>query len=268
MHKPGSSRHSWANQKKKRGKFSFKKLISSITMAKTWDKKSLIKNLVLSGIALFLFGTILFLGLFAWYSRDLPNPDQLIAREIPESTKIYDRTGEHLLFEISGDERRTIVRIDELPDYIAQATITAEDRKFYEHKGIDIKGIIRALLVNISTLDPTAQGASTITQQLVKNAILTNEKTIARKVKEIILSLALERRYEKDEILQLYLNEIPYGSTNYGIESAAQAYFSKPAAELTIAESATLASLPKAPTTYLNNPDRLLERRDWILYGM
>ena len=237
-------------------------------MKKKWDKKSIVKNVILAGIALFLLGTIVFLGMFAWYSRDLPDPGTLILREVPQSTKIYDKTGEHLLYEISGDEKRTLVTLDEIPDFIPQATITAEDRKFYEHGGFDLKGIIRAVLVNVSTLNPTGQGASTITQQLVKNSILTNEKTISRKVKELVLSIALERRYEKDEILQMYLNEIPYGSTNYGIESAAQAYFSKPASDLTLAEGATLAGLPKAPTTYLNNPERLLERRNWILNDM
>lgn len=228
----------------------------------------LIKNISLVAIALVLFGLILFLGLFAWVSRDLPDPNELSNRDIAQSTKIYDSSGEHLLYEIAGDEKRTLVPLDQIPDYLVQATITAEDRKFYEHNGIDLKGILRAVLVNVTTFDPTGQGASTITQQLVKNAILTTEQTYIRKMKEIILSLALERRYTKDEIIQLYLNEIPYGSTNYGIQSAAQAYFEKDVSDLTLAEAATLASLPKATTTLLNNPERLKERRDWILNSM
>ncbi|MDA1024546.1 MAG: PBP1A family penicillin-binding protein, partial [bacterium] len=181
---------------------------------------------------------------------------------------IFDRTGKHLLYEIAGDEKRTLVSLDEIPEYLVQATVTAEDRKFYDHNGIDVKGIMRAVFVNITSFDPTGQGGSTITQQLVKNAILTKEKTYTRKMKELILALALERRYEKDEIIQLYLNEIAYGSTNYGVESAARAYFGKSVTDVTIAEAATLAALPQAPTTFLNNPDSLLARRNWILTDM
>lgn len=231
-------------------------------------KAGIIKNLILVGIALFLLGAIVFLGLFAFLSRDLPDPNSLTMREVAQSTKIYDRTGEHLLYEIAGDEKRTLVKLDEIPQYLRDATVTAEDRKFYEHGGIDILGIFRAIFSNVTSLDPTGQGASTITQQLVKNAILTTEKTYTRKIKEIILSFALEKRYTKDEILQLYLNEIPYGSTNYGVESASRAYFDKHVSDLTLAESATIAALPKAPSTFLNNPERLKARRDWILDSM
>lgn len=252
---------SWASHKKKT---SVKALISSILLkGGKLDRANLLKNLILLAAALFLFGTIIFLALFAWYSRDLPDPNALSLREIPQSTKIYDRTGEKLLYEISGDEKRTLVTLDDIPDYAEQATLAAEDRKFYQHRGVDIMGLARAVL-----FAGTRGGGSTLTQQLVKNAILTNERTISRKMKEIILSLALERRYTKDEILQLYLNEIPYGSTNYGIESAARSYYGKSVQDLTIAESATLAALPQIPTVYLNNPDRLKARRDWILNSM
>jgi penicillin-binding protein 1C len=251
----------WASHKKKT---SLKALVSSIFLkGGKIDRANLLKNLILLAAALFLFGTIVFLALFAWYSRDLPDPNALTLREIPQSTKIYDRTGEELLYEISGDEKRTLVTLDDIPDYAEQATIAAEDRKFYQHRGIDVTGLARAVI-----FAGTRGGGSTLTQQLVKNAILTNERTISRKMKEIILSLALERRYTKDEILQLYLNEIPYGSTNYGIESASRAYYGKSVQELTIAEAATLAALPQIPTVYLNNPDRLKARRDWILESM
>jgi 1A family penicillin-binding protein len=268
MRKTGQS---WASRK--RGSSRVTKLIQQVApffkkTLKKAKKAGLVKNLILASIAAFLLGAILFLGLFAWLSRDLPDPNSLTMREVPQSTKIYDRTEEHLLYEISGDEKRTLVTLDQIPQYVIDATVTAEDRKFYDHSGIDIKGIIRAFFSNVTSLDPTGQGASTITQQLVKNAILTNEKTITRKVKEIVLAIALERRYTKEEILQLYLNEIAYGSTNYGIESAALAYFEKRAEELTLAESATLAALPKAPSTFLNDPERLLARRDWILQSM
>ncbi len=267
---PMKPQHSWASNKHyRRGSLSVKKILDFFKkLISKWDRQSLVKNIILACIALFLFGTILFLGMFAWLSRDLPDPGVLTLREVEQSTKIYDRTGEHLLYEIAGDEKRTLVTLDQIPDYVKWSTIVAEDRKFYEHGGIDYKGIMRAVLVNVTTLDPTGQGASTITQQLVKNAILTTEQTYTRKIKEIILSLALERRYTKDEILQLYLNEIPYGSTNYGIESASQAYFNKPIEEVSIAEGATLAALPQAPSMFLNNPDRLKTRRDWIINSL
>lgn len=268
MKKTGQS---WASRKRSSSKISkfsnrFTPFLGSLL--KRAKKAGLVKNLILAAIALALLGAIFFLGLFAWLSRDLPDPNSLTMREVPQSTKIYDRTEEHLLYEISGDEKRTLVTLDQVPQFLIDATITAEDRKFYEHGGVDYKGILRAFFTNVTTLDPTGQGASTITQQLVKNAILTNEKTITRKVKEVVLALALERRYTKEEILQLYLNEIAYGSTNYGIESASLAYFEKHVEELTLAEAATLAALPKAPSTFLNDPERLLARRDWILDSM
>ncbi|MBT4856626.1 penicillin-binding protein [Candidatus Uhrbacteria bacterium] len=261
---PKSSRHqTWKSGNKRRRKPG-KKLSSFL---KGMNKKTLIKNILLGCVALALFGSILFLGAFAWLSKDLPDPNSLTIREIPQSTKIYDNTGEHLLYEIAGAEKRTLVTLDQIPEYVVWATITAEDRKFYEHGGIDIKGIMRAIFIDVVTLS-RAQGASTITQQLVKNAILTNEKTFTRKFKEVILSLALERRYTKDEIMQLYLNEIPYGSRNYGIQSASDSYYGLAVEELSLAQAATLASLPKAPTTYLNNPDQLETRRNWILQSM
>lgn len=265
--KPG---HSWAShgRQSKASKLWEKVKPFFQKVLKKLDRKSAIKNVILATIAASLLGLIIFLGWFAWLSRDLPDPGVLTLREVEQSTKIYDRTGEHLLYEISGDEKRTLVTLEQIPDHVQWATIVAEDRKFYEHGGIDYKGIMRAIFVNVTTLDPTDQGASTITQQLVKNAILTTEQTYTRKVKEIVLSLALERRYTKDEILQLYLNEIPYGSTNYGIESASEAYFEKPVEELSIAEGATLAALPQGPTMFLNNPDLLKARRDWIIESM
>jgi 1A family penicillin-binding protein len=266
--------HSWATKKKRsssRKGPSNKNVFSSAqsTISKFLKKRrgSFYKNIALAGLAALLLGFIIFLGLFAYLSKDLPDPNELIGRNVAQSTKIYDRTGEHLLYEIAGDEKRTLVRLDEIPDYLVEATITAEDRKFYDHNGIDLWGIARAMLKNIIALD-VREGASTITQQLVKNAILTDERTITRKVKEIILSLALERRYTKDEIMQLYLNEIAYGSTNYGVQSASLAYFEKPVQDISIAEAATLAALPKQPSNYLNDPESLLARRDWILQNM
>ena len=238
------------------------------------------KNILLLGIAAVVLGSLFLLGFMAFISRDLPNPNSLTERTISQTTKIYDRTGEHLLYEIFGDENRTLKQIQEgfcgddanidfdpegIPLYALQATIAAEDRHFCEHGGFDVKGLLRAVVQNFMG---NRVGGSTLTQQLVKNAILSNEKTITRKIKELILSVELERRYSKDEILQIYFNEIPYGSTYYGLEAAAQNYYQKSVNELTLAEAATLAALPKAPSTYLNNPDRLLARRNYILTEM
>src|SRR3989338_10922272 len=239
---------------------------------------NLLKNILLLSVVCFLLGTLAILGLFASISQTLPNPDVLTERNINQTTRIYDRTGEHLLYEIFGEENRTLAKMQEgfckddpafatddkgIPLYAVQTTITAEDRAFCSHYGFSIRGLLRALIYRGSR-----GGGSTLTQQLVKNAILSNEKTLTRKAKELILSLELERKYSKYEILQIYFNEIPYGSTYYGIEAASQNFYKKSANELTVAQAATLAALPKAPTTYLNNPDRLLVRRNYILDEM
>lgn len=213
---------------------------------------------------MFLGGAISLAGLTAWVSRDLPNPDTLLERNVALSTKIYDRTGEHLLYDIHGAQARTLVKLTDLPDYVKWSTIAIEDKNFLTHHGYVLRSILRAALANLFNAG-RVQGASTITQQFVKNAILSPEKTFARKIREFVLSLEIERRFSKDQILQLYFNEIPYGRSNYGIESAAQSYFGKSAKYLTLAEAATLAALPQAPTTYLNNPDRLLARRNLVL---
>ncbi|OGH62256.1 MAG: hypothetical protein A2848_02455 [Candidatus Magasanikbacteria bacterium RIFCSPHIGHO2_01_FULL_50_8] len=206
--------------------------------------------------------------LIAWLTRDLPDPDHLQDRVIVESTKMYDRTGKHLLYELYDEKKRTIVNIAELPRYVVDATIAIEDSHFYEHKGIRWTSLVRAVAANVLRLNSGRGGASTLTQQLVKNAILTNERSFVRKIKEAILALQIERVYAKDQILKLYFNEIPYGSTNYGIESASQSYFGKPAKELTLAEAATLAALPQLPTKYLQNPSLLRGRRDYVLLKM
>ncbi len=235
-------------------------------VARKWKmvpKGALIKNAILLGLGLFFGGFIICLLAYIWYSKDLPSPGELLNRDVEQSTKIYDRTGEHLLYEIAGNKKRTLITLDEIPDDLEHAVIAAEDEYFYSHHGISIKGTLRAIIYM-----GRRGGGSTITQQLVKNAILSNEKTFDRKFKEIILSLALEQRFTKDEILQMYFNEIGYGGRNYGIESAAQAYYQKPASQLTLAESATLAGFPQRPTTFLNNDELLRARRDWILSRM
>ena len=203
----------------------------------------------------------------AWVSRALPDPDRIITRQVAESTKIYDRTGAVLLYEIHGGEKRTRIKLDALPSHVKWATIVAEDDSFYQHGGIDIKSIIRAVLVDIFR-GGKVQGGSTITQQFIKNSVLTSEKTYARKLKELILAFEIERRFSKDQILEMYLNEIGYGGATYGIEAASNYYFGKSAKEATIVEAALLASLPKAPTYYSpygKHRDELLGRQTYIL---
>lgn len=204
---------------------------------------------------------------FAWYSRDLPDPDKLLERAVAQSTQVYDRTGETLLYEFHGDQRRTIVNLEDIPKNLINATVSVEDKNFYNHKGFSLTGIVRALIKDIFT-GSLGQGGSTITQQFIKNAILTNEKRISRKMKELVLAYQLERKFSKDQILKLYFNEIPYGSNAYGVESAAQIYFGKSVRDLDLGESAILAALPQAPSRYSpfgSHVDELLSRQKFIL---
>lgn len=229
--------------------------------------KSFVKNAVLGAIALGLFGLLVVFFAYLWFASTLPSAEDIMTRDVAQSTKIYDRTGEHLLYEIAENEKRTVVPFEQIPEDLINATLTAEDRRFYEHNGISYFSIIRSIYENVKC-GCKAQGASTLTQQMVRNVILTLDKTYTRKIKEILLSYAVEQKFSKDEILELYLNQIAYGSVNYGIESASQAYFSKTVADLTLAESAVLAAMPKRPSRYLRDPELLKERRDWILVNM
>lgn len=212
----------------------------------------------------------LFLIIWIWSAVALPNPDQLIPEAQAQSTKIYDNKKETILYEIYSEKRRTAVELENIPDYVKWATITIEDKDFYKHKGFSLRGLARAILTNILRRR-TAQGGSTITQQLIKNAILTPERTYTRKIKELILAWRLEQKFTKDEILKLYLNEIPYGSTAYGIEAAAKTYFGKSASELSLAEGALLTAIPKAATFYSpygEHTDKLKARQEHILSEM
>lgn len=197
---------------------------------------------------------ILILLLIFWYSRDLPNPDK-VQRKVGFSTLILDRD-EKPLYDIYTDQNRIPIGFNDIPEYLKQATVAVEDKDFYKHQGFDTKGILRAFL-NIITFRGL-QGGSTLTQQLVKNVLLTQERTLPRKIKEFILAVQIERKYSKDEILQMYLNESPYGGTMWGIESAAQGYFGKHAKDLTLAESVILAGFPQRPSYYspFNNDEK------------
>jgi len=212
---------------------------------------------------------LLFIVLSLLYiSKDLPTPAKLAKLHSTESTKILDRQG-NLLYQ-TGEERRTIIEKKDIPDHVQKATLAAEDANFYEHGGVDFKGIARAALNDIFKFN-LSQGGSTITQQFVKNALLTNEKTFSRKIKELVLAIEIEQIYSKDEILTLYLNEIPYGGNIYGVQEASQQFFNKPTKDLSLAEAATLAGIPRAPTYYSpwgSHTDKLFTRKDYVLDRM
>ena len=201
----------------------------------------------------------------------LPNPDTIAAHIVTQSTKIWDRTGSVLLYEISGEERRTIIPFSDIPDVVRKATLAAEDDGFYQHPAYDIKAMIRGVIINPLLRGTTIQGGSTITQQLVKNAFLTDQRTIVRKIKEIALAVKLEQIMSKDQILALYLNQIPYGSNTYGIEAASQTFFEKHAKDLDLAQAALLAALPNAPSRlspYGVHTDEMKQRQSYILDRM
>ena len=185
-------------------------------------------------------------GLFAWYAKDLPDPDRVVRRE-GFATKIYDRNNK-LLYDVFEDQRRTPITLDQVPLALQQATVAIEDKNFYRHHGFDVTGIARAIFNTLFTR--RVQGGSTITQQLVKNVLLTQQRTLTRKLKEFILTVQVERHYTKDQILQMYLNEAPYGGTAWGVQSASESYFGKSVADLDLAQSAVLAGLPQSPTRY------------------
>jgi 1A family penicillin-binding protein len=212
-------------------------------------------------------------GLFIWISTlEIPDLSTFEQRRILQSTKIYDNTGEILLYDLHQDVRRTIVPFEDISYHIKNATVAIEDDQFYKHFGVDPKAIVRAALSNLTAGDLLGgQGGSTITQQVIKNSILENEKRLKRKIKEAILSMKLEKILTKDEILNHYLNESPYGGTIYGVEEASQAFFGKSAKDLTLPEAAYLSALPQAPTRlspYGNNRDLLDSRQKLVLKRM
>jgi len=212
---------------------------------------------------------IFFIFIYFFVFHNLPLPTKLKNyKAIPVSTQILDRNGK-LLYHLYGNQKRSIIKIKTLPKYILQATIAIEDKNFYNHQGISlVGGIFRA--IKDTLFQKQLQGGSTITQQLIKSALLSPERTIQRKVREIVLALWTERIFTKDEILELYLNQIPYGGAAYGIEEAALKYFNKHARNLTLEEAAFLAGLPQAPTLYspYNNPDLAIKRRNEVLKSM
>lgn len=221
----------------------------------------------------FIFGCIVTLIVVLSYQgylfvKNLPSPYNIGKVNFPLTSHIYDRDS-RLLYEIYREQNRTPIKLSQLPNYVIDATIAAEDKDFYKHKGISLfGGIVRA--IKDMAIQGKLQGGSTITQQLVKSALLTPERTITRKIKEIILAVWAERIYSKGQILEMYLNQVPYGGAAYGIEEAAKIYFDKPANDLSLEEAATLAGLPQAPSVYSphNNPQAANIRRNLVLKAM
>ncbi len=222
-------------------------------------------------IYLFSLGFISLGIITLWISTfKMPDLKSFDERSVSQSTKIYDRTGEFLLFDLNRDIKRKVVTNEEISRYVKDAAVAIEDESFYKHGGIKITAIIRAVIANL-TGGSFSQGGSTITQQVIKNSLLTSEKAISRKMKEWVLALRLEKTFSKEEILTIYLNESPYGGTIYGVEEAARTFFNKSALEVSLAEAAYLAAIPNAPTYYSpygNNKDKLDQRKNLVLKKM
>ncbi|MEK7175584.1 MAG: PBP1A family penicillin-binding protein [Patescibacteria group bacterium] len=233
----------------------------------TSSKKKIFKNLILFIFSIFLF----FLGASAIWVSSLKIPDlsSFEDRKIINSTKIYDRTGKILLYNIHHDVKKTDINFNKMGLNIKNATVAIEDSEFYNHPGIRIKSTLRAIIANL--LGTKTQGGSTITQQLIKNTLLTQEKTYIRKIKEWVLAMKLDKSMSKEKILEFYLNESPYGGNIYGIEEASKNYFNKSTQNLTLAEAAYLAAIPQAPTSlspYKKNNDKLEKRKNLVLARM
>lgn len=225
-----------------------------------------LKALILLGF----FGFVSFFGIFIYFAHDFPRPEIFAERRLAESTRIFDRTGENLLYEIYGEEKRTWVPLAQIPEILQEAVISAEDGSFYNHFGVDPKGVARAILADFKIGSPV-YGGSTIPQQLIRSTFLTTKKTAERKIREIILAIELDRRYSKDQILEWYLNQVPFGQNAYGAGAASQTYFGKNISDISLPEAAILASLIQAPS-YLSphgeHANQLFARKDYVLSRM
>ncbi len=231
------------------------------------NRVKLLSRLAFFGFIGLLFFILFSVIVFALLAKDLPQPDKIVRKE-GFATKIYDRNGE-LLYDVFSNQRRTPITLEQTPLHLKNATVAVEDKNFYKHKGFDPRGIFRALF-NI-VIHQSLQGGSTLTQQLVKNVLLTSERTLPRKIKEFTLAVQIESKYSKDEILQMYLNESPYGGTAWGVESASEIYFGKKASDLNLIESAILAGLPQRPSVYSpfsDTPKAYIARTQHVLGRM
>lgn len=236
---------------------------SGIKKIKNTLKKT--KNFVLRRWYFVLAFVLLVLAII-YVIKEIPNPAKL-STEYSQSSQILDRKG-RLLFEIYGDKKRTAVKLTDVSDNLKKATLAIEDVNFYKHGGFDVKGILRGLYRTI--VEKRLQGGSTITQQLVKNALLTQERTITRKIKEAILTVATEMLYDKDQILEMYFNQTPYGGTIWGAQSAAREFFNKDVKDLDLAQAALIAGLPASPTKYspFSHPETAKARQEMVLTRM
>ena len=220
-------------------------------------------------MAMGLMGGVAAAAVFAFFAADLPSAHDLATASVPLSTRIYDRTGEHLLYTLE-DERRSLIGLDQIPEKLQAATISIEDKSFWTNPGVDVGGIFRALNANLAK-GGTAQGGSTITQQLIKTRLLGDEPTLARKIKEAILAIEVTRTFSKRQILEMYLNQIFYGNQSYGVRAAAQTYFGVfDLNKLTLGQMALLAGLPQLPSAYdpTQNPAAAISRRADVLDAM
>lgn len=225
-----------------------------------------LQALAIAVIFLSLFGVMNYT--YAQIFKDLPDPSELINRENIVTTKIVDRN-DKVLFRIYEDENRTIIPLKEMPPQVVYSTIAIEDKDFFNHHGFSIRGIVRAAIANFK--NERVQGGSTLTQQLIKNRLLSTEKTYTRKIREALLAVMTEQQFSKEEILEMYLNQVAYGGSTYGIEEAAQQYFGKHARQLTLAEAALLAGLTQAPSTYSpfgGNPEMAFRRQEEVIRRM
>jgi len=240
--------------------------VRKITQSRTWNWKNFGRWVLRVILGFFLF----ILLLFAWYAKDLPTPGKIKNLQTAGAIQLFDRNGRPI-YTASGGIKRFDLNFSDIPDVVKQTTLTAEDRNFYHEFAINIKGVIRAAYYDIFHKTAFLSGGSTITQQFVKNALLSPQKSITRKIKELILAIEIEIMYSKDEILTMYLNQVPYGSNAYGIEAASQTFFNKHAQELTLAEAATLAAMLQRPTYYSpygTHPNERLARVNWIIDSM
>lgn len=235
---------------------------------KKYKKNHILRNTLMTCVGL---GVLMMAIILIWLSSfKIPDFNSFEERRVENSTKIYDRTGEVILYDIHKDAKRTDIGFEKMGVNIKNATVAIEDSEFYNHSGIRIKSIIRAVLANLLGTSRT-QGGSTITQQLIKNTLLTQEKSYTRKIKEWVLAIKLDKAMSKEKILEYYLNEAPYGGNVYGIQEASRTYFSKNAIDLSLAEASYLASIPQSPTTlspFGKNKDKLETRKNLVLSRM
>jgi membrane peptidoglycan carboxypeptidase len=238
-----------------------------------WEKRKkrarVIRALQMGGIAV-AAGLIVIFLVVLYFASTLPSIEEISNQQISQSTKIYDRTGQVLLYEVNTGERRTVVPFDQIPQTVKNATIAIEDQNFYNEPAFDWHGIARALYIDITT-GSLSQGGSTITQQLARTAFLTLDQTFSRKIKELILAIKLNEYYSKDEILGLYLNQAPYGPTISGVEEASEAYFGEPVTNINLAQSALIVAIPQSPNYYSpwgSHMGDLLKREKLVLQRM